>query len=98
MFISSISPQMQNATNPMVGPNGERRPQTAMETLQNVVAADGLSGLFRGYGPRITQSVLAAAILFLAKERIFNGTQLLILYLQTRKAHKGRKGHKGHKH
>ncbi|OAV90701.1 hypothetical protein PTTG_06269 [Puccinia triticina 1-1 BBBD Race 1] len=43
--------------------------------LRKIVAKDGIKGLYRGIAPKLTQSVLTAAFLFLAKERIYVATK-----------------------
>ncbi|KAG0151506.1 hypothetical protein CROQUDRAFT_650914 [Cronartium quercuum f. sp. fusiforme G11] len=43
--------------------------------LSQIVKKDGVKGLYRGIAPKLTQSVLTAAFLFLAKERIYIATK-----------------------
>lgn len=43
------------------------------EGMSKIIQADGLSGLYKGIAPKLTQSVATAAILFLAKEKIYQG-------------------------
>ncbi|TNY18273.1 peroxisomal membrane protein PMP47B [Rhodotorula diobovata] len=50
---------------------------SSFDGLRKIVAAEGPQGLYKGIGPKLTQSVATAALLFLAKEKI---------YLATRKA------------
>lgn len=47
--------------------------------LSQIVKKDGVKGLYRGIAPKLTQSVLTAAFLFLAKERIYNATKKALL-------------------
>ncbi|SPC67071.1 related to peroxisomal membrane protein PMP47B [Ustilago sp. UG-2017b] len=48
---------------------------TAMTEIFN---REGITGLYRGITSKLLQSVLTAAILFLAKERVFNITKALV--------------------
>ncbi|KAM0257832.1 hypothetical protein ACHAQJ_004136 [Trichoderma viride] len=52
------------------------------QTLKRVVKDEGYSGLYKGIGPKVTQSVLTAAFLFAFKD---------VLYAQTVKLRMGRK-------
>ncbi|KAF4123843.1 solute carrier family 25 (peroxisomal adenine nucleotide transporter), member 17 [Geosmithia morbida] len=52
------------------------------ETLRRVVSQEGYAGLYKGIGPKVTQSVLTAAFLFAFKDA---------LYAQTIKLRSGRK-------
>ncbi|KAL7795192.1 mitochondrial carrier domain-containing protein [Trichoderma ceciliae] len=52
------------------------------QTLKRVVKDEGYSGLYKGIGPKVTQSVLTAAFLFAFKD---------VLYEQTVKLRMGRK-------
>lgn len=47
---------------------------SAFDGLRKIVKRDGVSGLYRGIGPKLTQSVATAALLFLAKEKIYQAT------------------------
>lgn len=47
---------------------------SAIDGLRKIVRKEGVSGLYRGVGPKLTQSVATAAILFLAKEKIYQAT------------------------
>lgn len=75
-----VKSRMQNAKK-QSSDAGKPAPSSA-EMLRDILATEGVKGLFRGYGPRISQSVLTAALLFLAKERLFNSAVMLLLYLQ----------------
>lgn len=44
--------------------------KSSFDGLRKIIARDGPSGLYRGVGPKLSQSVLTAALLFLAKEKI----------------------------
>ncbi|KAK4050547.1 hypothetical protein OIO90_005014 [Microbotryomycetes sp. JL221] len=47
---------------------------SSLDGLRKIIKKDGVSGLYRGIGPKLTQSVATAAILFLAKEKIYQST------------------------
>ncbi|KAK4052072.1 hypothetical protein OIV83_002366 [Microbotryomycetes sp. JL201] len=44
---------------------------SSLDGLRKIIKKEGVSGLYRGIGPKLTQSVATAAILFLAKEKIY---------------------------
>ncbi|SAM80936.1 related to peroxisomal membrane protein PMP47B [Ustilago bromivora] len=46
--------------------------------MTEIVNREGITGLYRGITSKLLQSVLTAAILFLAKERVFNITKALV--------------------
>lgn len=64
------------------GGNSNGRDESSAEMLREILRTEGVPGLFQGYGPRITQSVLTAALLFWAKERLFRSSTLLIIAIQ----------------
>ncbi len=46
--------------------------------LQKIVKGEGVQGLYKGVGPKLIQSVLTAAFLFMFKERLFAESQKVI--------------------
>ncbi|KAI8462010.1 peroxisomal membrane protein PMP47B [Phakopsora pachyrhizi] len=52
--------------------------KNTFDGLRKIIKKDGVSGLYRGIGPKLTQSVLTAAFLFLAKERIYIATKRML--------------------
>ncbi|GAA6048172.1 hypothetical protein JCM3770_003695 [Rhodotorula araucariae] len=48
---------------------------SSFDGLRKIVAAEGPQGLYKGIGPKLTQSVATAALLFLAKEKIYIATR-----------------------
>lgn len=48
---------------------------SSLDGLRKIIKKDGIAGLYRGIGPKLTQSVATAAILFVAKEKIYNATR-----------------------
>jgi adenine nucleotide transporter 17 len=47
---------------------------SSFDGLRKILASEGIAGLYKGVGPKLTQSVATAAILFLAKEKIYQAT------------------------
>ena len=52
-----------------------------LDAFRKIVADEGVEGLYKGLQSKASQSVLTAAILFLAKERIFTFTVKLLVIL-----------------
>jgi len=57
---------------------------TVLQILNQMVGEKGFMGLFQGYLPRISQSILTAALLFFAKERLFSITVSVFIFLRLR--------------
>ncbi|GAA6009782.1 hypothetical protein JCM11491_000810 [Sporobolomyces phaffii] len=56
--------------------NAEGKSYTSsLDGVRKIVRQEGISGLYRGIAPKLTQSVATAAILFLAKEKIYAATK-----------------------
>jgi hypothetical protein len=56
--------------------NAEGKSYTSsLDGLRKIVAKEGVQGLYRGIAPKLTQSVATAALLFLAKEKIYVATR-----------------------
>ncbi|CAK7270959.1 hypothetical protein SEPCBS119000_004355 [Sporothrix epigloea] len=53
------------------------RQSSVTAALRRVINEEGYSGLYKGIGPKITQSVLTAAFLFALKDVLYNQTVLL---------------------
>ncbi|THH29391.1 hypothetical protein EUX98_g4801 [Antrodiella citrinella] len=51
------------------------RYKSAMDGLLTIVKEEGVEGLYKGVGNKLTQSVLTAAILFVSQKRIFEMTK-----------------------
>ncbi|KAM0748581.1 mitochondrial carrier [Meredithblackwellia eburnea MCA 4105] len=47
---------------------------SSLDGLRKILKNEGAQGLYKGVGPKLTQSVATAAILFLAKEKIYQAT------------------------
>ncbi|GAA5879393.1 hypothetical protein JCM16303_003187 [Sporobolomyces ruberrimus] len=54
---------------------GSKSYTSTLDGLQKIIKDEGVSGLYRGIAPKLTQSVATAAILFLAKEKIYAATK-----------------------
>ncbi|BGP37503.1 hypothetical protein JCM10450v2_001408 [Rhodotorula kratochvilovae] len=52
---------------------------SSFDGLRKIVAAEGPQGLYKGIGPKLTQSVATAALLFLAKEKIYIATRQALM-------------------
>lgn len=48
--------------------------ETTMQKLKTIISQEGYSGLYRGIGPKVTQSVLTAAFLFAFKDVLYQQT------------------------
>lgn len=55
--------------------SGSVKYSSSLEGLRTIIREEGISGLYRGIAPKLTQSVATAAILFLAKEKIYAATK-----------------------
>ncbi|KAH8926207.1 mitochondrial carrier [Atractiella rhizophila] len=51
-------------------PNSKQH-RSSLHALRAIVDEEGVEGLYRGIGPKLFQSVLTAAFLFMSKERIY---------------------------
>ncbi|KAF8426617.1 mitochondrial carrier domain-containing protein [Tirmania nivea] len=56
-----------------VASKGEKK-YTMMEGIRKIIREEGWSGLYKGIGPKIVQSVITAAFLFAFKDAIYNIT------------------------
>ena len=45
-----------------------------MQSLRRVVREEGVGGLYKGIGPKVTQSVLTAAFLFAFKDALYEAS------------------------
>lgn len=72
MTLLTIGPDLTVKARMQAG--GKDRYKSSLDGVQRIIADDGISGLYRGIGPKLTQSVATAAILFLAKEKIYQAT------------------------
>lgn len=49
-----------------------------LDAILKMIQYEGLYGFYKGMGTKIVQSVLAAAVLFMIKEELVKGAQLLL--------------------
>ena len=56
----------------------DRRYVGTVDAIQRIYAADGVRGFFEGLSTKITQSILAAAILMMIKEEVSGATRRLL--------------------
>ncbi|KAI3635792.1 hypothetical protein MIR68_006430 [Amoeboaphelidium protococcarum] len=63
--------------------SSDTRPKYAdtLNSIKTVLKEEGVTGLYKGLGSKLTQSVLTAAILFMAKEKLFVITKETALYI-----------------
>ncbi|KAE8449220.1 hypothetical protein EG329_008387 [Mollisiaceae sp. DMI_Dod_QoI] len=56
----------------VAGRNGEK--ENMMQAMRRVIREEGYTGLYKGIGPKVTQSVLTAAFLFAFKDALYEQT------------------------
>jgi len=56
-----------------VASKGEQK-YTMMEGIRKIIKEEGWSGLYKGIGPKIVQSVITAAFLFAFKDALYDLT------------------------
>ncbi|KAI3644527.1 hypothetical protein MP228_010691 [Amoeboaphelidium protococcarum] len=63
--------------------SSDTRPKYAdtLNSIKTILKEEGVTGLYKGLGSKLTQSVLTAAILFMAKEKLFVITKETALYI-----------------
>ncbi|KAH9978300.1 mitochondrial carrier domain-containing protein [Russula compacta] len=54
------------------------RYRSALHGLRIIIAEEGISGIYKGAGPKLLQSVLTAAILFASQRRIYEMTKVIV--------------------
>ena len=58
------------------GNSAAERYRSALHGLRIIIAEEGISGIYKGAGPKLLQSVLTAAILFASQRRIYELTKV----------------------
>ena len=69
----------------------DRRYKGTTDAIAKIWAADGVAGFYEGLGTKITQSILAAAILMMIKEEVSGATRRLLMPKQKVLATGGRR-------
>ncbi|RSH81834.1 uncharacterized protein EHS24_008029 [Apiotrichum porosum] len=59
---------------------------SSVKAVLQIFKTEGISGLYAGIGPKLLQSALTAAFMFVAQRRIYEAVKGLIVVLQQRKA------------
>lgn len=60
------------------GHTAAARYRSALHGLRTIIAEEGISGIYKGAGPKLLQSVLTAAILFASQRRIYELTKAVV--------------------
>ena len=55
--------------------------KSSLDGLRTIIKDEGISGLYKGIGSKLTQSVLTAAILFVMQKRIYEMTKKVRVYI-----------------
>ena len=55
--------------------------KSSLDGLRTIIKDEGISGLYKGIGSKLTQSVLTAAILFVMQKRIYEMTKKVRMYV-----------------
>lgn len=61
---------------------GSARYSSALAGIQAIIKHEGISGLYKGIGSKLVQSVLTAAILFLSQKKIYEATKTALAAAQ----------------
>lgn len=60
--------------------------KSSITAVLQILKTEGLSGLYAGIGPKLLQSALTAAFMFVAQRRIFELVKSLVVAAQQKKA------------
>ena len=77
LFATSITYPYITVKSRMHVSSSEERQGGVTAALRRVIQKEGYAGLYKGIGPKVTQSVLTAAFLFALKDVLYNQTVLL---------------------
>lgn len=67
-----------------VSQSGDEKYTSILDGFKKIIAAEGITGLYKGISSKIVQSVLSAAFLFLAKEVLFDWSVWVLVLLGAR--------------
>lgn len=62
----------------MIGDDKKHRYKGTFDAITKMMHYEGLSGMYKGMGTKIVQSVFASALLFMIKEELVKGARLLV--------------------
>ncbi|CDR36618.1 RHTO0S02e04610g1_1 [Rhodotorula toruloides] len=80
LFATSVTYPYLTVKARMQAGNAEGKSYTSsLDGLRKIIAREGPQGLYKGIAPKLTQSVATAALLFLAKEKIYNATRKALI-------------------
>jgi adenine nucleotide transporter 17 len=74
LFYSVVKSRLQ------AGHAAAARYRSALHGLRTIVAEEGVSGMYKGAGSKLLQSMLTAAILFASQRRIYELTKVAFLF------------------
>ncbi|KAM3515653.1 hypothetical protein MY11210_000631 [Beauveria gryllotalpidicola] len=72
LFATSVTYPYITVKSQMHVASGSSKKEGMSQTLNRVVREEGYAGLYKGIGPKVTQSVLTAAFLFAFKDALFD--------------------------
>ena len=73
LFFSVVKSRLQ------AGHAAAARYRSALHGLRTIIAEEGVSGIYKGAGSKLLQSMLTAAILFASQRRIYELTKVAFL-------------------
>jgi hypothetical protein len=74
LFYSVVKSRLQ------AGHAAAARYRSALHGLRTIIAEEGVSGMYKGAGSKLLQSMLTAAILFASQRRIYELTKVAFLF------------------
>ncbi|KAJ6786421.1 hypothetical protein PWT90_04043 [Aphanocladium album] len=72
LFATSVTYPYITVKSQMHVASGSSKKEGMSQTLNRIVKDEGYAGLYKGIGPKVTQSVLTAALLFAFKDALFD--------------------------
>ncbi|GAA5979507.1 hypothetical protein JCM11641_005417 [Rhodosporidiobolus odoratus] len=87
LFATSVTyPYLTVKARMQAGNAAGRSYSSSLDGLRKIIAQEGVQGLYKGIAPKLTQSVATAALLFLAKEKIYVATRKALVSAATKAA------------